>query len=194
MQAHLSTQRGVTLVEVLVTMVVLAFGLLGLAALQSKAQVGQVESYQRAQAAVLLQDMTSRIEGNSGQADSYITDPAHPLGTGNTAEGSGCAALTSQAARDRCEWSAALQGAGENNGSNKVGAMIGARGCVQRVQDANPATGICTPAIYLVTVAWQGLHATKDPAQTCAHDQYGATAGYRRAVSARVSVGLTTCS
>jgi type IV pilus assembly protein PilV len=193
MQAHLSTQRGVTLIEVLVTMVVLAFGLLGLAALQSKAQVGQVESYQRAQAAVLLQDMSSRIEGNSGQADSYITDPAKPLGTDST-EGSNCAAVAGQAARDRCEWSAALQGAGESNGSAKVGGMLGARGCIQRVQDANPATGICTPAIYLVTVVWQGLHATKDPAQTCGQSLYGTKAGYRRAVSARVSVGLTTCS
>ena len=55
MKLHsLSYQRGVSLIEVLITMVVVAFGLLGLAAFQAKAQVGSIESYQRAQAAVLL--------------------------------------------------------------------------------------------------------------------------------------------
>jgi type IV pilus assembly protein PilV len=52
-----SRQRGTSLVEVLVTVIVLAFGLLGIAALQAKAQVGNLEAYQRAQAVVLLQDM-----------------------------------------------------------------------------------------------------------------------------------------
>ena len=54
------SERGVTLVEVLVTVVILAFGLLGIAAFQAKAQVGSIEAYQRAQAVVLLQDMRKR--------------------------------------------------------------------------------------------------------------------------------------
>ena len=57
--------------EVLVTLVVTAFGLLGLAGLQYRVQMSDVESYQRAQALVLLQDMSSRISTNRGQALSY---------------------------------------------------------------------------------------------------------------------------
>jgi type IV pilus assembly protein PilV len=189
MRAYLSTQRGVGLVEVLVTMVLVAFGLLGLAAFQSKAQVGQIESYQRAQAAVLLQDMTARIAGNNAAAADYVTTA--PLGTDSTV-GTGCSALTDQAARDKCEWSATLMGAGELAGTKKVGAIQSARGCIQKVRSENVSTGVCIPAVYLVTVAWQGLHATKEPSQTCGSGQYG-TDGYRRAISARVAVGLTGC-
>ena len=51
------SQRGTSLVEVLVTMVILAIGLLALAGLQARLHVLQIESYQRAQALILLQDM-----------------------------------------------------------------------------------------------------------------------------------------
>ncbi|HWJ93407.1 MAG TPA: type IV pilus modification protein PilV, partial [Telluria sp.] len=71
-------QHGVTLVEVLVTVIVLAIGLLGIAAFQSKAQVGSVEAYQRAQAVVLLQDMSGRLSGNRDHAADYVTP--NPLG------------------------------------------------------------------------------------------------------------------
>ena len=42
--------RGSSLVEVMVTLVILAFGLLGVAGLQTKVGVAEMESYQRAQA------------------------------------------------------------------------------------------------------------------------------------------------
>jgi type IV pilus assembly protein PilV len=170
-------------------MVVVAFGLLGLAAFQAKAQVGSVESYQRAQAAVLLQDMQSRLAGNSAAAADYTTTT--PLGVGDTAS-TDCDALTSVSARDKCAWSQALKGASEVRGTAKVGAMQGARGCVTQLQAMNDALGVCTPAVYLVTVAWQGLHPTKAPAQTCGANQYGAET-HRRALSARVAVGLPNC-
>jgi type IV pilus assembly protein PilV len=182
-------QRGTSLVEVLVTMVVVAFGLLGLAAFQAKAQVGSIESYQRAQASVLLQDMQSRMAGNGSHAADYIT--TNPLGTGDTAS-TDCATATAGAARDRCEWSRALKGAAELKGDAKVGAMKDARGCVTQVQAKNEAAGVCTPAIYLVTVAWQGLHQTRAPAQACGKDQYGDDT-YRRTLSVRVAVGLPAC-
>ncbi|MDP3678960.1 MAG: prepilin-type N-terminal cleavage/methylation domain-containing protein, partial [Methylotenera sp.] len=54
-------QRGALLLEVLVTIVILAIGLLGLAGLQAKLQSSEMESYQRAQALILLNDMASRI-------------------------------------------------------------------------------------------------------------------------------------
>jgi type IV pilus assembly protein PilV len=183
-------QRGVSLIEVLVTMVVLAFGLLGLAAFQTKAQVGSIESYQRAQAAVLLQDMQSRLTGNSANADSYVT--ADPLGTGDALDTDDCSGAAAGSARDKCEWSAALKGAAEQRGKVSGGAMEGARGCIARVRDKNEAAGVCTPAVYLVSVAWQGRHATRAPAQACGKGKYGDDTN-RRAISVRVAVGLPTC-
>ncbi|MFL6674800.1 MAG: type IV pilus modification protein PilV [Massilia sp.] len=183
-------QRGLSLVEVLITMVVLAFGLLGLAAFQAKAQVGSVESYQRAQASVLLQDMQARLAANSGDAAAYVTTTA--LGTGDTST-TDCATLAAGAARDKCEWSAALRGASETTAAGaKIGAMQGARGCIAELRPRNDAAGVCIPALYLVTVAWQGLHETKAPPQSCGKGQYG-TDTYRRAMSVRIVVGLTNC-
>lgn len=183
-------QRGVSLIEVLITMVVVAFGLLGLAAFQAKAQVGSIESYQRAQASVLLQDMQSRITGNIANAADYVTEA--PLGTDDELD-TDCSAAAAGAERDRCEWSAALKGAAEQRADgNHAGAMEGARGCVSELRTEDASPGVCTPAVYLVTVAWQGMHATRAPAQECGRDAYGDDTN-RRAVSVRVAVGLPGC-
>jgi type IV pilus assembly protein PilV len=183
-------QRGTTLVEVLVTMVVLAFGLLGIAAFQAKAQVGTLESYQRAQAVVLLQDLRARMAGNANAAADYVTNT--PLGTGDDATDD-CAALALGAARDKCEWSQELKGAAEVSGSARVGAMTGARGCVEELQAKNDAAGVCRPGLYQVTIAWQGLHPTKAPALACGKDQYGADTN-RRAISVLVAIGVPHCT
>jgi type IV pilus assembly protein PilV len=184
------SQRGLSLIEVLITLVVVAFGLLGLAAFQAKAQVGSIESYQRAAASVLLQDMQSRMVGDHADAAEYVTTT--PLGTGDGLSAD-CSTL-SGAQRDKCEWSVALKGAAEKtSGGAQAGAMEGARGCVTEIQAKNEAVGVCTPAVYLVTVTWQGLHATKAPAEACGKNSYGADDKYRRAMSVRVAVGLPTC-
>lgn len=186
----LPRQRGATMMEVLVTMVIVAFGLLGVAAFQAKAQVGAVESYQRAQAIILLDDMVSRLTGNSANAASYLSAS---VGTGDT-QPADCTTLVQGAQRDLCEWSQSLKGAAEKSETGtQVGAMIGARGCVIQVQAPNPLIGVCQPAIYEVSVAWQGLHETRAPTLTCGLNQYG-NEKYRRVISARVTVGLTTCT
>jgi type IV pilus assembly protein PilV len=64
-------QRGVGLIEVLISLVVIAIGLLGLAALQGKAQKAELESYQRSQALILLQDVAGRLRANRNGRDGY---------------------------------------------------------------------------------------------------------------------------
>lgn len=182
-------QRGFTLLEVLITMVILAFGLLGLVNLQGKLHLTESEAYQRAQAVVLLQDMSNRIRSNYSQAASYVT--ASPLGTGTTL----CASPSGPIAVERCDWSNLLQGASETKSGVNVGAMVGARGCVEQIQASNPTPGICTPGIYRVTVTWQGLHETVAPTLTCGQNLYGGAAKekFRRAISTVITVGLPTC-
>jgi type IV pilus assembly protein PilV len=176
-------QRGTTLIEVLVTLIILMVGLLGLVGLMVQSQRGQVESYQRVQALVIMQDMVNRINTNRKSAACYVT--ATYVGTGGTLP-SACAIGTAEqkatADRDLSEWSSLLLGAAETSGGNNAGAMIGARGCV---------TSVATD-VYRVTVAWQGQSATKAPPASadaavdipCAKDLYNSdgTDNLRRAV------------
>jgi len=157
-------QAGASLVEVLIAMVVLAIGLLGLVGLQGKLQVLQVESYQRAQALLLLHDMAGRISLNRSDAASYVVGA--PVGVG-----AACPVPGTRAESDMAEWCAALQGAAETNGGN-VGAMIGGRGCVQ-------VFGPVENSEYLVTVAWQGLGPISAPPVNvdCATGDYDGAAG-----------------
>ncbi|MDA8127779.1 MAG: type IV pilus modification protein PilV [Betaproteobacteria bacterium] len=161
-------QRGTSLIEVLVTIVILAIGLLGLAGLQSRLQASEMESYQRAQALVLLNDMASRIEANRAQAANYAAAApvSTPLGAGMTCPAAG----TSQLSQDVAEWCEALQGAAETSGGSAVGAMIGGRGCVETT---------ATPGEYLVTVAWQGLTPIANPtgSPTCGAGKYNGAIG-----------------
>ncbi|MDH4235509.1 MAG: type IV pilus modification protein PilV [Gallionella sp.] len=145
---------GFSLVEVLVTIVILMIGLLGLAGLQSRAYTTQLESYQRSQALILLKDMAGRIESNRKNAAAYIT--SSPLGVGGT-----CPSGTSVAQKDLCAWHNALLGSAE---VGSAGAMIGARGCV--LQEIAPALGVA--GTLQVVVSWQGLNSTAAPGGTAA--------------------------
>lgn len=169
--------RGFTLLEILVTIVILAFGLLGVAGLQARIQVAEVEAYQRAQAIVLVQDMVDRLNANRRNGTSYVTGT--PAGTGPVED---CSTMTG-ANLDLCEWGNALRGASEKKGASSVGAMIGARGCI-----TNPVTTM--PREFKVAVVWQGLAPTISPASTtCGQGQYGTDDKVRRAMVATVVIG-----
>lgn len=193
----MKTNRGFTMIEVLVTIVILAIGLLGMAGLQLKTQSVEMESYQRTQAQVILADMTNRLQvamsnpnviKDPDKIAAYLVDPADPVG-GTVQD---CTGLL-EAERDLCEWNNALSGAGETSaGGDAIGAMIGARGCITEIQAPNVTAGSCQVGIYEVTVTWQGLEETVAPANTCAKGLYGRE-GLRRAISARVGAGTGEC-
>lgn len=154
------------MIEVLVTIVIIAFGLLGIAGLQVRLQMSEMESYQRSQALLLLNDMANRIATNRNNAASYVTTAANPMG-----EGMVCPTTTATVAqRDLGEWCNAMQGAGEttNSGASKVRALVGGRGCVESVGSD-----------YLVTVVWQGrTPITAPPASVaCGANSYNAASG-----------------
>lgn len=156
------SQRGTSLLEVLVTIVILAIGLLGLAGLQARLQSSEMEAYQRAQALVLINDMASRIATNRTAAASYVTGAGNPLGV------DGCPTATStQQERDAKEWCEALQGSSETLAGSNVGAMVGGRGCVEDIGSGE----------YLITIAWQGLTPISAPAPACGQNLYDGGAG-----------------
>jgi type IV pilus assembly protein PilV len=182
---------GFTLLEVLITIVILAFGLLGLVGLQTRMHLTEVEAYQRAQATLLLADMSERMSTNRTVVSQYGADGATvTLGTG-VDDTANCAVATAGPARDMCEWSEALKGASETKSGSNLGAMIGARGCIQRLQASDAPT--CTPAIYRVTVAWQGLQATVAPSLACGQNSYGGNDALRRAIPVDVVMPQLSC-
>lgn len=159
-------QHGTSLIEVLVTIVILGFGMLGLVGLQSRLQLSEMEAYQRAQALILLDDMAQRISANRNAATSYVTGAASPLGTGSSCTLDPTASRVNQ---DSCEWTNALLGAAELQGTSKVGAFIGGRGCVESLGNGE----------YMVTIAWQGLGPLAAPPSSvaCAQGLYNGASG-----------------
>jgi type IV pilus assembly protein PilV len=185
-----SRQRGTSLVEVLVTLVILAFGLLGVAGLQGKMSLAEMESYQRSQALMALTEMTERLSANAAQVAGYLGQGT--IGT-NDAQPAVCTGLTGPA-RDLCDWSNSLKGASETKSAANVGGMVGAVGCITQIQASNPALGVCTAGIYQVSVAWQGMSPTAATAAlACGAGTFGADEAYRRVIAAAVTVGTTSC-
>jgi type IV pilus assembly protein PilV len=189
-------QRGTSLVEVLVTLVILAFGLLGVAGLQAKMSLAEMESYQRSQALMALAEMTEKMSANPALATSYLNQGT--LGNGNSAQPTNCYPTPplSVPARDLCEWNISLQGASEqNNAAAKVGGMVGAVGCITQLTASDPTLGVCTAGIYRVSVAWQGMSKTQAPAGalSCGLGSYGTDEAYRRVIAATVTVGTKSC-
>jgi type IV pilus assembly protein PilV len=155
------SMRGVSMIEVLVTVVILAVGLLGLAGLQMRLQSSELESYQRTHALILLEDMANRVAANRGDAANYVTGANDPLGTGDN-QPVNCAGIGQ--AFDACQWSNALKGAAEQSSSaDNIGAMIGARGCIEDLGTGDQ---------FLITVVWQGLVPTTAPASNCGNGLY----------------------
>lgn len=104
-------QRGISLVEVLVTIVILSFGLLGVAGLLATGLRNNQSSQFRTQASILAYDMAERMRANRQAA----IDGKYA--TANTADGA--------AASDRTQWTSAL--AAKLPGGTGSVAMAGVR-------------------------------------------------------------------
>lgn len=163
MSMRLSRRRpaGFSLIEVLITMMILGVGLLGLAGLQARAFNAEVESFSRAQALILANDMADRIATNREEAKKGSTsafNTATVYGVPYT-PATACSALTSAtsselSAKELCEWSEALKGATQTSGGSKIGQLAGARGCIS--YQAATAGPPAQPLRFIVTVAWLG--------------------------------------
>ncbi|MEQ8408573.1 MAG: type IV pilus modification protein PilV [Gammaproteobacteria bacterium] len=102
-----SAQRGATLIEVLVSLIILAGGVLGVSALLTTGLRVNMASYLRTQAVVYSQDLTERMRANAAgvQAGDY-DNPVAAL-TANCLQPAGCSAAQ-MAAHDVSEWTTLL--------------------------------------------------------------------------------------
>ncbi|MBI3374208.1 MAG: type IV pilus modification protein PilV [Betaproteobacteria bacterium] len=201
--------RGTSMIEVLVSIMITVIGLLGLAGMQAQAQLAEFESYQRAQALLLLSDMVDRLGSNRSVASCFaITDASAgtPYFGDNTQAGhvgtptctAGTSTVSAAAVAAMTAWDGLLQGSSETLGTASVGAMVGARGCVfydSTTELTSPSSGaaVTGSGIYTVAVVWQGRIDTVAPtrinpatgtavALNCANTLYGTGETKRRAV------------
>lgn len=68
------SQQGLTLIEVLVTVVISSIGLMGLVALQFQSIQATTDSGNRSQAIWLFNDLVSRIRANEANSSDYVTN------------------------------------------------------------------------------------------------------------------------
>lgn len=190
---------GSALIEVMVTLFILAIGLLGIAGLQARIHVLEFESYQRAQALVVMNDLSERIFGNRPQAATYVAEaPNFLTHTGVIKDCNDDAIVGSPVdpvKKDLCEIGNVLNGEGEKQGGSNLGAMERGMACITAFEV--PATGIKAfgrcPTGVQVEVAWRGRSSTVVPASTCGAGLYGSDDGLRRAVSTKVGTGDVAC-
>ncbi len=174
-------QSGFSMIEVLITMIIILVGLLGIAALQGRAQMLEFESYQRAQALILMSDIVDRININRSTVSCFdFSNPATGtgfIGAGYNYPGAlSCGASTgpynTQAMAAIKSIDDLLDGAAETSGGASVGSMLGARACIS--YDATTEVGgIAGSGLRTVAVSWQALIALNVPAVNCGNNQYG---------------------
>jgi type IV pilus assembly protein PilV len=182
---------GFALVESMVTIVVIAFGLLGVAGLVSRSFVSETEANQRTQAALLLQDMVARIEANRANVATYVTGDAGITGyvdVGGVPTLISCDPAAPMVERDRCEWGQKLAGADERIDARNASMLVGAIGCVYELDAFN--------RVYAISVAWQGPSSgaapSADPAYApagCGRNQFG-NETQRRLMTTLLRIGV----
>jgi type IV pilus assembly protein PilV len=174
----LQKSSGFTLIEVLVTMVIICFGMLGLAGLILKGHQASSEAYQRNQALILANDIAEKMKTNrnqNGQLNSgfYIAAaPVPGVGSAPVALTLDCSTTTCLPAQiavyDVQTWTNLLAGTQETSTATanaNVGGIVNARGCIE----ASGANGQAR-----ISVAWQGIQSTTAPpgTLTCGQGAY----------------------
>jgi type IV pilus assembly protein PilV len=186
-------EAGFSMLEVMISVFIILLGLLGLAGLIVRSNQAEMESYQRVQAVMLVQDMADRINANRKVASCYSKAGAGiVLGKDSTDTSPACTVGTdpqqqARAVADLIAWHNLLIGSAELSGTSKIGAMIDARGCVD--YDATTEVAGAGTGVYTVSVVWQGLASTSSSANTCGKGDYDAADTQRRVVTATVRIG-----
>ncbi len=104
-----AAQRGLSLIEVLVAVVIISLGLLGMAGLQASSLRGSQSAVYRAQAAQLAADMAERMRANLTVAKEYEIAIGDPVPSGTEVKN-----------LDRAEWLARLATLPSGTGSIQI--------------------------------------------------------------------------
>lgn len=158
-------ERGFTLIEVLIAIVVLGFGLLSLARVITRASSSELEAIQRDEAMAIAQDFIDRVNLNRKNAAAYVGDYVPDGAVEDCAD----PALATQVERDQCALRNLLRGATTYEGAKTIGAPFAARACI-----TSP-----TANVYAVAIAWQGIVPTAASDDACGQGAFDKEANRR---------------
>lgn len=152
--AVLKMQRGFSLLELLIALVVFSVGLLAIAGLQTVSKQANYEGLQRTTAAQIANGLLEEIRINGDAVDTYLA--AGEIGEGsrgneplpNCSSGSECNSAQ-KAVHDLWAWEQMLDGNLESNAGVGTGGLLLPRMCV-----TGPLAG--GAGIYQVTIVWRG--------------------------------------
>lgn len=185
-------QGGFSLIEVLVSVIVFAVGILGTASLQTVAKRANFDAVQRTTASQLAFDVFERMRANTGALDGYLAAPGAALGVANVMpvplNDCKAASCTPQelADRDQWEWQQSLNGALEIKDSGNTGGLADASACI-----TGPADG--SSGLYTVTIVWRGIsEVPTSQAIACGTGSglYGSNNEYRRVMTVSTFINV----
>lgn len=142
-----AAQRGASLVEVLVSLLLVSLVFLGAISVMGRVTASHADSRQHMDALALLAPIAQAMSANRQQAAHYVT-ALQGIGQGTSCPIS----LGSQVQRDLAAWCLLLQQ------STGVQGLWGARGCIEAQADG----------LYRVTLAWRGFMPTVAPQESVA--------------------------
>lgn len=154
-------EAGVGLVEILVTVLILAIGLLGIAGVQFMSKRANFEAVQRTTAAHLANDILERMRSNPVTLYDYSVNAAL-LGNGSIATD---LATTDVVMHDLWEWERAIDGAAETTGANNTGGLVSPSACIYTTV---PVAAVNKSGQYMVTIVWRGTAKLSDPVNPAA--------------------------
>ena len=143
----LSQQTGTNLMEVLVALLVLSFGMLGMAGVQGVSLRGNQSAYYRTQATTLTMDIVERMRANLTGVGAGSYNDVTGAATASCFTTAGCS-NAQMAAQDINDWSATVVTA-LPSGASAV--------CLDSTpSDGTPAANLCDGAgsIYAIKIWW----------------------------------------
>jgi type IV pilus assembly protein PilV len=180
---NVNKQKGFSLVEVLVTLMITTIALLGSISLQVVSKRSVYDAMQRTSAAHLANDLFSRMRANSTSLVNYV--PGGTIGQGSRGiapandclnPAAGCTDIQ-LAGYDLWQWEQHLDGQQEQVNHNPVGGLMSATACL-----VGPVGG--GSGNYQIAIAWRGRTGLANPAiNACGAGGgllYGANDEFRR--------------
>ena len=168
-KAIYNKQAGVGLIEVLVSVLVIAIGLLGTLGLQLSGKQSNYEAVARSSAVFAVEDIISRIRINPDGVKSAAYTTAGVGGGSLGAPGTDCGTLVSTcnsaslSAWDIWQWEQVLDGNDAVSGGASVGGLVNPTGCISINGD-----------LVTVVIAWQGKVALDQAGMpACGDGKYG---------------------